>query len=256
MKTVIVIPARLESSRFPNKILYPLHGIPMIEHVRRRCLMATSISEVFVATPNIEIKKEVEANGGKVIMTSDSHDNGTSRVAEAIRKIDCENVILVQGDEPLIFPNELDQMCLHIEQSSDKYYAWNGVSPIEHQDDLADKSIVKCSIINGRICFCFRKSPSIAPFDKQKNSFKKVMGLIAFKKSFLIDFSIKKKTPLESMESIEQLRIIENEFILTPISFKKNFPSVNLPKDVPLVLEILEQEREQNELLRKISKNQ
>jgi len=253
LKNVIVIPARLESKRFPNKISYKLFGISMIEHVRRRCLLAKNIDEVYVATPNIEIKKEVESFGGKVIMTSIYHENGTSRVAEAIQKIKCKKVILVQGDEPLILPNQIDHICKEIDNSNNKY-AWNGVSPILDEADLKDQTVVKCSIVNDKINFCFRKSPSIAKINDQLKIFKKVMGIIAFEKSFLIDFSLKEKTQLESLESIEQLRIIEHGYDLTPIKFKKNFPSVNLIEDIALVLNFLKHDIEQKNILREISK--
>ena len=84
METVIIIPARLESNRFPNKILNKIQGLSMIEHVRRRCLLVKDIAGVYVATPNVEIQEEVEQYGGNVILTNKDHENGTSRVARNI----------------------------------------------------------------------------------------------------------------------------------------------------------------------------
>ena len=83
-----VIPAHLASVRFPGKILFPFNGMPMIEHVRRRALLATGLDEVYVATCDRDIAEAVRAGGGKVIMTADTHRNGTSRVAEAVADLD------------------------------------------------------------------------------------------------------------------------------------------------------------------------
>ena len=107
MKIAAIIPARLKSTRFPNKILLPIEGMPMIEHVRRRALMCPVLSEVIVATCDEEIAEVIRAKGGRVIMTSDSHVNGTTRIAEAVAQVDCSHVILLQGDEPLLLPRHI-----------------------------------------------------------------------------------------------------------------------------------------------------
>ena len=130
MKQVVVIPARLNSQRFPNKILLDLKGLPMLEHVRRRVLLAQNVEEVYIATCDQEIKQALEAFGAKVIMTSDYHKNGTTRVAEAVKNIDCSEVILVQGDEPLLLPRHLDAMIETIRKDNESV-AWNATGPIE-----------------------------------------------------------------------------------------------------------------------------
>ena len=115
----------MASIRFPGKILYPLFGFPMIEHVRRRALLSEKISDVYVATCDQEIADAVIANGGKVILTGDHHRNGTSRVAEAITEIEASHIILLQGDEPLLLPSYVDAVIDAIvkEPTGD---AWNG----------------------------------------------------------------------------------------------------------------------------------
>ena len=110
MKQLVVIPARLNSQRFPSKILFDLKGLPMIEHVRRRVLLAEQVEEVYIATCDEEIKTVLGGYGAKVIMTSNQHKNGTTRVAEAVQNINCSEVILVQGDEPLISPLHIDKV--------------------------------------------------------------------------------------------------------------------------------------------------
>ena len=129
MKQVVIIPARLNSERFPNKILLDLKGLPMIEHVRRRVLLANNTEEVYIATCDEAIKEALEVFGAKVIMTSNQHKNGTTRVAEAVENIDCSEVILVQGDEPLLLPRHLDSMIEAIRKDRDAV-AWNATGPI------------------------------------------------------------------------------------------------------------------------------
>ena len=109
MKIAAIIPAHLASVRFPRKILFPFHGLPMIEHIRRRALLSDSVSDVYVATCDDEIAEAVSGYGGKVIITANTHTNGTSRVAEAVEDIDCTHVMLLQGDEPLLPPEAIQQ---------------------------------------------------------------------------------------------------------------------------------------------------
>ena len=109
LQVVAVIPAHMASVRFPGKILYELHGLPMIEHVRRRALMCDVFSDVFVATCDKEIAAVIKDFGGNVKMTSDQHRNGTSRVSEAIQDIEATHVVLLQGDEPLLLPRHVEE---------------------------------------------------------------------------------------------------------------------------------------------------
>ena len=135
MKIIAVIPAHLASVRFPGKILFDFHGLPMIEHVRRRALLSDAISEVFVATCDEEIAEIVKGYGGQVIMTANTHTNGTSRVAEAVQDIDCSHVMLLQGDEPLLLPRHLDEFYQQI-SAQPECEAWNATGPIENDDEL------------------------------------------------------------------------------------------------------------------------
>ena len=135
MKITAVIPAHLASIRFPRKILFPFYELPMIEHVRRRALLSQAIDKIYVATCDKEIVDVVKGHGGDVIMTDNSHPNGTSRVAEAISKIDCTHVILLQGDEPLLLPRHVDAMANAI-LGNPEGDAWNATGPVESPDEL------------------------------------------------------------------------------------------------------------------------
>ncbi|MBC8555256.1 MAG: NTP transferase domain-containing protein, partial [Candidatus Brocadiales bacterium] len=108
-RAVAIIPARLESSRLPDKALADILGLPMIVHVFKRCLLAKSLDAVYVATDSNKIRNIVEQHGGEVIMTSAEHQTGTDRIAEAARDINADIIVNVQGDEALVNPEYIDK---------------------------------------------------------------------------------------------------------------------------------------------------
>ena len=193
MKIIAVIPAHMASVRFPNKILFPFFDLPMIEHVRRRALLSSSIDEVYVATCDKEIESSIKSYGGKVIITSDSHQNGTSRIAEAVENIDCSHVILLQGDEPLLLPRHIDSLVNEIILNQDGD-SWNATGPIESSDELDKHSFVKCSItcLNSNDFFsCHKDFFSCSSNFRSSSSFPKPFSWIYSSISF--SFLIKKK---------------------------------------------------------------
>ncbi len=253
MKIVAVIPAHLASVRFPRKILFPFHGLPMVEHVRRRALLSGAVSDVYVATCDEEIAEAVRGFGGKVIMTANTHTNGTSRVAEAVKDVDCTHVMLLQGDEPLLLPRHLDIFAKTIasEPGSD---AWNATGPIEHQEELDRHSFVKCTVSqSGRILYCFRRTPCYSDFEKQQAFVRKILGIIAYRKDFLLQLTRLPPALIEQAEFIEQMRIIENGFSLQSVPVSPSLPSVNEPAEAEVVLDYIRHNAEQRALLERIS---
>ena len=225
----------------------------MIEHVRRRAMLCESIENVYVATGDKEIASTVGKYGGSVIMTSDTHKNGTTRVAEAISEIDCSHVLLLQGDEPLILPRHLEILLKDIEQDS-SFNAWNATGPIEQIEELDRHSFVKCMVTeDNRILSCFRRSPSHSPLKAQQKFIRKILGIIAYRKDFLLQLCQLPPTPIESSELIEQMRIIENGFRLKSVPMPESLPSVNEPHEAEIVLEKIKNDVEQTELLQQIS---
>lgn len=252
MKIVAVIPAHMASVRFPGKILFSLMGLPMIEHVRRRALLSDAISEVIVATCDQEIALAVTNFGGRVIMTANSHKNGTTRIAEAIKDVDCSHVILLQGDEPLLLPRHVNELASAIKLNPDGD-AWNATGSIESLEELDRHSFVKCAISqSGRIMNCFRRTPSFSSLEHQQAFIRKILGVIAYRKDFLLKLTTMPSTPIEEAEFIEQMRIVENDYILHSVPVAPSLPSVNEPHEVDQVLEYIGQSLEQNMLLKKI----
>ena len=199
-----------------------------------------------------EIASVVTSCGGDVIMTSPQHKNGTSRVAEAVNNIDCSHVILVQGDEPLLLPSHIDQIVSSIKTNLDTQ-AWNATAPITDANDLDRHSFVKC-VVNqsNRIIYCFRRSPCYSPPDIQSLFIRKILGLIAFRKDFLLTFDSFAPSPIERYESIEQMRIIDNYIPFLSVPVSTALPSVNEPLDVDVLLKYAHTHPEQIALMQDI----
>jgi 3-deoxy-manno-octulosonate cytidylyltransferase (CMP-KDO synthetase) len=252
MKIIAVIPAHLASVRFPNKILYKFHGLPMIEHVRRRALMSSMIEEVYVATCDKEIADTIVQFGGKVILTSNTHKNGTTRVAEAVADIECTHVVLLQGDEPLLLPRHVNKIANAIKQNPNNE-AWNATGPIEKVEELDRNSFVKCLVSEmGYILNCFRRSPCYSDFKIQQKFTRKILGIIAYNKEFLMHLTSLEESPIEKAEYIEQMRIIENNYKLKSVKMNTSLPSVNEPHEAEIVLDYIEGSFEQKQILENI----
>lgn len=242
----------MASVRFPGKILVPFFGLPMIEHVRRRALLSESLSEVIVATCDDEIARVVRGFDGKVIMTANTHRNGTTRVAEAVKDIDCSHVVLLQGDEPLLLPRHIDAL-VHAIVEQPNGDAWNATGPIEKPDELDRHSFVKCVASNsGRVMHCFRRSPATFNTDAHTGFIRKILGLIAYRRDFLMELVMLPASPIETAEFIEQMRILENDWHLQSVRVDPSLPSVNLPHEADEVFEFLKTDPEQQRIITRI----
>jgi 3-deoxy-manno-octulosonate cytidylyltransferase (CMP-KDO synthetase) len=251
-KIIGVIPAHLSSVRFPRKILHSFLGLPMIEHVRRRALLAKNLSDVYVATCDNEIEIILKKFGANVIRTSSLHKNGTSRVAEAIENIKCSHVVLLQGDEPLILPDQID----HFVESMNNYgqsIAWNATAPLLSNEELDKDSFVKCILSNDdNISFFCRKSPFLSKFTEQKQIIRKVMGIIGYEKNFLLKLVKLPPSIVETLESIEQARIIDNGFKVRSVDIKTAMPSVNYFEEAEIVYKQMQEDVKQKIIIKKI----
>ncbi len=257
-KIVAFIPAHLASVRFPRKVMFEIHGLPMIEHVRRRAVLSGAFSEVIVATCDDEIDDLIKKYGGKVIRTANTHRNGTSRVAEAVEHVECSHVVLLQADEPLLLPEDLVYFSNSIKSDDSDTLSWNATGPIEDPSELDRHSFVKCFVNqSSRILFCFRRSPAYGKFEDSIKNIRKVLGIIGYTKDFLLKISSMPSADFETVEFIEQMRIIENEFVLRSVNFDHTLPSINEPGEVEEVLRVLrnEEQRKYLEQVKVVSKN-
>jgi 3-deoxy-manno-octulosonate cytidylyltransferase (CMP-KDO synthetase) len=201
------------SSRFPGKPLARLAGRPMIEHVYKRTRMSPMLDEVFVATCDREIQEAVERFGGRAIMTSSAHQRASDRVAEVARSIECDIVVMVQGDEPMIVPAMIDA-ALEPLRRDPMVVCSNVVAPIRSLTDFEDPNTIKVVIAPNGNALYFSREPIPAlrglPFESI-NAYKQVC-VIPFRRDFLLRYAALEPTPLEQAESIDMLRALEHGY--------------------------------------------
>lgn len=238
LKYAIVIPARFKSSRFPGKPLIDLNGKPMIEHVWLRCCDAVDKSLVYVATDNDQIERACQGFGANVIMTSADCKTGTDRVAEANLILDCDFLINVQGDEPLINP-------LDIRKVIDAYIAnpglvINAMCPIQTESEFRSFTIPKViASKSGKLLYMSRAPIPVSKLNEFKQSNKQVC-IYAFSKDHLRLFaSATSKTPAEEIEDIEILRFLENDVEVHMVKVDAGNIAIDVPEDVKKVLDAM-----------------
>jgi len=251
LKIAAIIPARMASSRFPGKPLLEIHGLPMIEHVRRRTLLCREFSDVVVATCDKEIYDTIKHYGGKVIMTSADHIMASDRVAEVMNNLDCTHVVNVQGDEILVLPEDLSTM-VRLIKDNPLGMVWNAVADVESDAELADSSFVKCVVTrSGKVMYCARDF-SYLNFENNFDPVKIIIGVLGYSRKGLLIFSKLPRSPIEILASIDQSRVIENDIPLIAVPFSAAYPGINYPREVPIVKNIIEKDSCQRVIMNKI----
>ncbi|TYB30959.1 MAG: 3-deoxy-manno-octulosonate cytidylyltransferase [Candidatus Mcinerneyibacterium aminivorans] len=234
MKILAVVPARLASTRLPEKPLIKLNGKEMIRWVYEGTQKSELIDEVVVATDSDKIVNCVENFGGKALLTSKKHKTGTDRVCEVVEKIgDKYDIIVnVQGDEPLINGRDLDMLIKPmIENSSIKIST--PVKKIE-KEEAKNKNTVKVVVDNNNFALYFSRES--IPFISGENiEYYKHIGIYSFRKEFLLKFKGWKQTPLEKAEKLEQLRVLENGYRIKTVKWNSMLHGVDTEEDVRIV---------------------
>lgn len=242
MKIVGIIPARMAASRFPGKPLALLAGRPMIEHVYRRAERCPHLAEVHLATCDREIYDAVQRFGGKAIMTADTHVRCTDRVAEAAQAISADVIVNIQGDEPLIHPHAITQLCEAILADSDVPCV-NLCNVITSEADFRNPNQIKAVCDQKGFAIYMSRQP--IPTTKQwgHTQVLRQLGMIAFQKSFLETFANLAPTPLEQAESVDMLRAIEHGYrVKMVVSAFESF-GVDTPADLRVAEERLRDDR-------------
>jgi 3-deoxy-manno-octulosonate cytidylyltransferase (CMP-KDO synthetase) len=251
-EVAILIPARLNSQRLPNKLLLEINGLPVIEHVRRRAELNEFGAEVYVVSSDKKILKTISGYGGKTLQTHKKHLNGTSRCAEAAEQLKSKFYLILQGDEILALPRHINQLIMEsINMPNSKVI--NLISRLEKESDLLDKNIVKCLIgMNKQIIALFRKSPLTSDSKTQMQLIYKVHGMFLFESKTLSHFAKKPIQPLEKNELIEQLRLQEIGITINSLLVDKSLESVNIASDLSKAIKKLKNDKEQKQILAKI----
>ncbi len=213
LRVVALIPARMGSSRFPNKPLVPLFGRPMIEHVWYRASASRTLTDVVVATCDAEIRDAVEAFGGRAVMTSPTHERGTDRIAEAAATLglgERDIAVNIQGDEPMLLPDMVDHAVQPLIDDAGLEVT-NLCTRIESDDEHSDPNEIKVvTDLTGDALFMSRAPvPSNTRQAAGVPRIKQVC-VIGFRAPILARFARLEQTPLEKAESIDMMRLIEN----------------------------------------------
>jgi 3-deoxy-manno-octulosonate cytidylyltransferase (CMP-KDO synthetase) len=243
MNIIGIIPARMASSRFPNKPMAEIHGMPMIGHCYKRSQMSNLLNDVYVATCDKEIYDYIERIGGKAVMTADTHERASDRTAEALLKIENEKekkvdiVVMLQGDEPMITPEMIELAINPLIDSKDIKIS-NLYSKISSVKEFEDPNEVKVVVDKEEYAIYFsreaipsrKKGVSDVPMYKQ-------VCIIPFDRDFLLEYNNMDQTPLEIIESVDMMRIIENGMKVKMIYTEHESYAVDTQADLDNVVE-------------------
>lgn len=224
---VAIIPSRLESTRVPEKPLVDIVGMPMVAHVYHRARLSPILDDVWVATDSEEIKRVVEEFGGKAIITSDSHTNGTERIAEAAAGINAEYIVLVNGDEAMLNPNYIETSYITLANSDSQ--ASILVNAFEKANSPSDFKVVLN--LKNEVMYISRGD---IPCDARNpvESRLKAYHIMTFRREFLDVYAGLGKSPIEAVEDHEHLRIIENGYKIIACKVDSSAVSVDTLEDL------------------------
>ena len=243
MKIVGIIPARFASTRFPGKSLHPIAGKPLVQHVVERCREAQSLADVIVATDDERIAK-VAREFCTVEMTRTDHPSGTDRIAEVAARLDCDAVVNVQGDEPLIPATVIDAVASALTDAE----MTTAATPVRNIAEYSDPNAVKVVVdAAGRALYFSRRT---IPFvrDSAEESpeqqlaafpFLKHLGIYGYRRDTLMRLVEFATSPLEQAERLEQLRALENGIGIAVCLVEYESIGVDVPEDVQRVEALL-----------------
>ena len=241
MKTIAVIPARIGSSRFPGKPIAKILGRPMIEHIYKRVAMSKSLHATYIATCDEEIRQVAEAFGAPVIMTADTHERASDRVAEAVSLLDADLVVMVQGDEPMTHPDMIDTAVAPFRDDA-TLECVNLVRRIEHEADYLDVNTIKV-VMNqqGDALYMSRRPiPTLAKTGFADTAAYKQVCIIPFRTATLLQYARLSPTPLEQLESIDMLRLLEHGYRVKMVPTEFNTQAVDTEADLIRVAKLME----------------
>lgn len=237
MSILGIIPARLAATRFPNKPMESILGIPMIGHCYLRSKYCTEIDDLYVATCDNEIVDYVTLINGNAIMTSNLHERATERTAEAMIELEkkmkkkYDIIVMIQGDEPLVYPEMISQVIRPI-LSGDCQIS-NLMIKLKSIEDIDNANNVKVVINkNGDALYMSREPiPSAYKYNKKIDYYRQ-LGLIAFQRDALLNFISLEPSKLEIIESVDMNRLLENGFNIRMVETEYEVDAVDNPIDL------------------------
>ncbi|HEY7791635.1 MAG TPA: 3-deoxy-manno-octulosonate cytidylyltransferase [Vicinamibacterales bacterium] len=250
LRCIALIPARYASTRLPGKALADIAGRPMIAHVYARAAASTLISDVIVATDDERIREAVERCGGTARLTKATHRSGTDRLAELASALDCDVIVNVQGDEPLLDPRMIDDLIAPLAANPDVPMSTLR-RPITNAHDWTSPDVVKVVVDQHDFALYFSRSP--IPFDARRprsagpvhdaaaspSMGHKHIGLYAYRREFLLTLAALPPTRLEQLESLEQLRALEHGYRIQVPETAFDSVGVDTPADLERVRRLM-----------------
>jgi len=238
MAVLGVIPARYASQRFPGKVIAPIGSKPMVQWVYEAASRCPDLDKLIVATDDERVRDAVKSFGGEVLMTSDHHKAGSDRLAEAAEFYkDYDIVVNIQGDEPGIEP-ELVSGVVQLLKEHPEWDVTTAARPFEDDEDPLIPNRVKLTLTRKLKVLYF--SRSLIPFPRNKTGHPVYLhlGIYAYRREFLLRFRTLPQSGLEDTESLEQLRVLENDFAMGAHLVKGSLPGVDTPEDLQKLISI------------------
>ena len=234
-----IVPARFGSTRFPGKPLADINGKSMIQRVYEQCIQSVRVSRIVIATDDERIFNHVREFGGEAVITSPQHISGTDRCAEVIEKIGVDKwdaVVNIQGDEPYIHPEQIDLLCSTFDDNETKICTL--IKKITSIDELFNHNNVKVILNKRKEAVYFSRSP--IPYNRnfpeqewlKYSTYYKHIGIYGYRTSSLMEVTRLAKTNLEIAESLEQLRWIENGYIIRAEITSLESIAIDTPDDL------------------------
>lgn len=234
MKKAALIPARYAATRFPAKLMQVLGNKPVIRHTYDNTVATGLFDDVIVATDSDIIYNEIVGNGGKAVMSKRPHESGSDRIAEAVADIDVDIVVNVQGDEPFVKKEPLYKLLQVFEgDDSEKVQVASLMQVLKEQRFIDDPNYVKVAVDKNSNSLFF--SRSVIPYPRNKElpvTYYEHIGVYAFRKQALMNFTSWPMTPLESAEKIECLRYLENGIPLKMVIVDYMGVEIDTPEDL------------------------
>jgi len=241
MKVIAIIPVRMGSSRFPGKPLAKILDRSMVEHVYRRAALSTSLDEVVIATCDDEIKIEAESFGATVIMTSNSHERASDRIAEVAQTLEANIYVLIQGDEPMTTPEMIDSAIVPM-LDDDTIQCVNLTKKIDSEEEYLSPNTIKVVLDHQHNALFMSREPiptlTNNSFD-QITAYKQVC-IMPFRWEALMRFAALEPTQLEIAESIDMLRFLENGVPVRMVETDTETHAVDTPADLKYVSSLME----------------
>lgn len=242
MIRIAMIPARYAATRFPAKLMQPLGNKTVIRHTYDNTVATHLFDEVYVVTDSDIILQEITSHGGKAIMSQRSHESGSDRIAEAVENMPADIVVNVQGDEPFVNQTALEQLLTAFEgEEGKRVQVASLMQRMSNPDQINDPNFVKVAVDKNFFSLFF--SRSVIPYPRAvlpETCYYEHIGVYAFRKDALLNFTRWEMSPLEAAEKIECLRYLENGIPIKMILTQYMGIEIDTPEDLRKAEQLLQ----------------